>query len=250
MELTPSLWTVFGFLLGASMGSFIATLLLRWPRGESVVAGRSRCDSCGKTLRTWELVPLLSWLAARGQCRRCGAPIDPRHFAVELGAALLGAVALALQPGLAGLMSALFGWWLLTLAALDAEHHWLPDRLTLPLIPLGLGAALIPLGPDLVDRLIGAAAGFGVLAAIGALYKALRGRRGMGGGDPKLLGAIGAWVGWYPLSFVLACAGLLGLASLALKGARGGTVSAADRLPFGTLLAVAAWPAWLWVGAA
>jgi leader peptidase (prepilin peptidase)/N-methyltransferase len=210
-----------------------------------VVRGRSRCDRCGETLRASELVPILSYLIARGRCRRCGAAIDGRHLFVELGAALVGAVAMLAYPGIAGLVSAIFGWWLLILAALDAEHHWLPDRLTLPLIPVGLLAGLIDVGPPLDQRLLGAAAGLAALMLIALAYRRLRGREGLGGGDPKLFAAIGAWLGWTQLPFVLLGAGLLGLAAVLLVRLRGPTMTATDRLPLGTLMALVAWPLWL-----
>lgn len=230
--------------MGAVAGSFLATLVIRWPEGRTV-GGRSACDGCGSSLRPAELVPLLSYLVLKGRCRRCGTAIDRRHFAIELAAALIGAASFVAHPGFAAIATAFLGWWLLTLAVLDVEHHWLPDRLTLPLIPAGMAAALLPLGPPPMDRLIGAAAGFGVLALIALAYRRLRGRQGLGGGDPKLLAGIGAWLGWQQLPLVLLGAGLLGLGAIALIRAHGGTVGATDKFPLGTLMAAAAWPIWL-----
>lgn len=234
-----------GFGLGAIVGSFLATLLLRWPAGQSALRGRSRCDGCGRTLRLAELVPIVSYLLLRGRCRSCGGAISDRHLAVEVAAGLVGAVALLAHPGSPGALTALFGWWLLLLAALDAEHHWLPDRLTLPLLGAGLLAGAVEFGPPPASRLIGAAAGFLSLWAIAAVYRRLRGREGLGGGDPKLLAALGAWLGWPQLPFVLLGAGLLGLAAVAARRLRGERVAATDRLPLGTLMALAAWPLWL-----
>lgn len=238
-----------GFLLGLVIGSFLAAMLIRWPLGRGVSRGRSRCDSCGKTLGILELVPILSFLRQRGRCRHCGAPIDPRHLSLEAGAAIIAVTAILAHPFPAALATALLGWWLFLIAALDLEHHWLPDRLTLPLIPAGFVVAAIGIGPGLVDRLIGAAAGFLVLAGIALLYRTIRGREGLGGGDPKLLAAIGAWLGWQQLPFVLLGAGLLGLAAIALMRLKGKAVAATDRLPLGTLMALAAWPLWLLIAA-
>lgn len=238
-----------GLLLGAIAGSFIATILIRWPRGESAMTGRSRCDSCGVGLTARDLVPILSHVAARGRCRSCGVRIDPRHLAVELGAALIGVAALAAHPLPLAIVTALLGWWLLLLALLDLDHQWLPDRLTFPLIPLGLLAAWTGLGPPLAERLAGAAIGWGALALIALVYRALRGREGMGGGDPKLLGAIGAWVGAWHLPFILLGAGVIGLASVLLMRVRGEEVTDTTRLPLGTFMALAAWPLWLVVAA-
>ena len=234
-----------GLLLGAIVGSFLATILIRWPQGESALGGRSRCDSCGAALGPFALVPIVSFLVMRGRCRSCGTPIDGRHLVIELAAALLGMVAFAAHPLPLGLVTAVVGWWLLLVAALDLEHHWLPDRLTLPLIPLGLAAGWAGFGPPLAERLAGAALGWTALALIAFAYVRLRGREGMGGGDPKLLGAIGAWLGAFQLPFVLLGAGLLGLAAVLSLRLRGETVTATTRLPLGTLMALAAWPLWL-----
>lgn len=246
-DLPAILFPALGFVLGAIVGSFLATVLIRWPRGESVVTGRSRCDSCQARLSSAQMIPILSYLVARGRCRHCGAAIDSRHLTVELAAAGIGLVALAAHPiPLAlGIVTALLGFWLLLIALLDLEHHWLPDRLTLPLIPLGLLAAALGFGPSLLDRLLGAAFGWGALALIALAYRRLRGREGMGGGDPKLLGGIGAWLGVYALPFVLLGAGMLGLAAVLLMLARGESVARTSRLPLGTLMAVASWPIWL-----
>ena len=239
------LYQAAGLLLGAILGSFLATVLIRWPQGRSVIAGRSRCDACGKPLGPRDMVPILSYAALHGKCRACGARIDRRHFAVELAAATLGLVALVAHPLPLAAITLLLGLWLLLLALLDLEHQWLPDRLTLPLVPLGLAAAWAGFGPPLIERAIGAAAGWATLLLIALAYRRLRGREGMGGGDPKLLAGIGAWVGALQLPFVLLGAGLLGLAAILLMRLRGEQVSATTRLPLGTLMAVAAWPIWL-----
>jgi leader peptidase (prepilin peptidase)/N-methyltransferase len=243
------LYQALGLVLGAIVGSFLATLMIRWPKGRSVIAGRSRCDSCGVRLGPRDLVPLLSYAALHGRCRRCGARIDQRHVAVELVAAGIGLISLVAHPLPLAAITLLLGLWLLLLAALDVEHHWLPDRLTLPLIPLGLVAAWAGLGPALPERVAGAAIGWAGLALIAAVYRRLRGREGMGGGDPKLLAALGAWVGALNLPFILLGAGLLGLAAVLLMKLRGEDVTGASRLPLGALMAVTAWPVWLIVAA-
>jgi leader peptidase (prepilin peptidase)/N-methyltransferase len=233
-----------GGIAGLIIGSFIAALTWRWPQGRSIATGRSACDACGHVLGPRDLVPVVSLLWLRGRCRHCGAAIVPRHLLIELAAAGIGALALGLHPGVIGLGGALFGWGLLALAVLDAEHYWLPDRLTLPLLGLGLGAGAW-LAPALVDRGIGAAIGFASLTMVGGGYKLATGRTGMGGGDPKLFAAIGAWLGWFPLAFVLLLAALLGLALALADRLRGRPVGRHSRVAFGALLAVAAWPFWL-----
>ncbi len=234
-----------GGLSGLIAGSFCATLILRWPADRAISRGRSRCDGCKRALTALELVPLLGFAASRGRCRTCGTSIDPVHPAVELLAAVIGAAALAIAPGWEGIAGALFGWALLTLAALDLQHRWLPDALTFPLLAAGLATGAASLPPQLADRAIGAVAGFGVLWLIGQGYRLARGREGLGGGDPKLLGAIGAWLGWAALPDVVLSAALAGLAGVAVARLAGRTVTATDALPFGTLLAAAGFAVWL-----
>ena len=233
-----------GGLAGLVIGSFVAALTWRWPQGRSIATGRSACDACGQVLAPRDLVPVLSLLWLRGRCRQCGVVIAPRHLWIELAAGGIGALALGVHPGLVGAGGALFGWGLLALAVLDAEHHWLPDRITLPLLALGLAAG-VWLEPGLAERVIGAVIGFSSLTLVGGGYKLATGRIGLGGGDPKLFAAIGAWLGWVPLAFVLLLAALLGLLLVLGDRLRGRTVGRHSRVAFGALLAVAAWPIWL-----
>ncbi|WP_432768159.1 MAG: prepilin peptidase [Sphingopyxis sp.] len=234
-------------LIGLILGSFIATLVLRWP-AERSLSGRSACDGCGRPLGARDLVPLLSALWQRGRCRRCGAAIDSFHWRVEMAAALIGAVALAAMPGTAGWLWALFGWLLLPLLLLDARHFWLPDPLNLLLAGTGLLVAGPLMGTALADRWIGAVAGGVVLALIAWGYRRARGADGMGGGDPKLVAAIGAWLGWQPLPLVLLLASLGGLA-WALTTRNAGDRPLHQRpVPFGVFACTASFaavPIWL-----
>ncbi len=238
-------WPIGLALLGAIIGSFLATIVIRWPQDRSAVHGRSGCDACGRTLRARDLVPLASALMLRGRCRDCGAAIDARHWQIEFGCAVIGAVSGIAAPGLVGAAGAAFGWLLLTLAALDAADLWLPDALTGTLAVFGLAGGLARLDPPLTDRLIGGLAGFASLWLISFLYRRLRGREGLGGGDPKLFGAIGLWLGWRLLPSVLLIAGLVGLGIVLFARLRGRAVAGDEPLPFGAFLAIAAYPAWL-----
>jgi leader peptidase (prepilin peptidase) / N-methyltransferase len=227
--------------------------VLRWPQGITILRGGSRCDHCGASLRVHELVPLLSWLAQAGKCRRCGGRIDPLHPLTEAASALIAAAALALSPDWNGAALALLGWLALTAALLDARHHWLPHRLSWVMLACGLGLggwamAAVGMEANLTDRLIGAAAGWGGLWLVARLFRAMRGHDGMGGGDPPIAGALAAWTGWMLLPLLLLLAALAGLALALLAMARGETQSAI-RIPFGTML-VLALPFALMAGAA
>ena len=238
------MWAVVLGVLGAVIGSFLATIALRWPQERSIAHGRSACDGCGRTLRATELVPLLSWLVARGRCRTCGARIDPLHPLVEAGCAAVGVTAALVAPGPVAVAGAGFGWLLLVLAVMDARDFWLPDPLVAALaLVAAVGAWVAP--PALGERLVGGVGGFAVLWLIGAGYRSWRGREGLGGGDPKLFGAIGLALGWRMLPAVLLVAGLVGIGWVLFHKLRGRAVAADDALPLGTLLAIAAYPAWL-----
>ncbi len=151
---------------------------------------------------------------------------------------------MTMSPGWIGATGALFGWLLIALALLDLRHFWLPDRLTLSLGVAGMLAGLVDPGLTFAERLAGGLSGFGCLWAIGWAYRHFRGREGLGGGDPKLFGAIGLWLGWQMLPFVLVGSSVIGLLATMVLVLRGRVVTATVRLPFGTFLAAAAFPAW------
>ncbi|MEK6638631.1 MAG: A24 family peptidase [Pseudomonadota bacterium] len=240
------MWPTGGAILGSIFGSFIAALVIRWPLGRSVISGRSACDICGHGLGAVELIPIISAALQRGKCRHCGSAIDRNHLAIELAGAVVGGVVFGVSPGVAGLAGAIFGWVLIALIALDTVHYWLPDKLTLPLLVIGLVAGVAGIAPPLIDRVWGAVVGYLSLAAIAYAYKCLRGRDGLGGGDPKLLGAIGAWLGWQALPMVLLGGSGVGLLYVLFRLLYGRPMTATDRLPLGALMALAAFPLWIW----
>ena len=238
-------WAAALGVAGAIFGSFIAALILRWSDGRSVIRGRSACDACRAVLSPAELVPILSALASRGLCRRCGASIDPLHGRIEIGCCAIGATAGWVAAGPVGVAGAFFGWMLLALAVFDWRSFWLPDRLTALLAIGGMGSGFAGINPSLGDRIIGGCAGFAALWTIAAGYRALRNVEGMGGGDPKLLGAVGLWIGWRLLPATVLIAGIVGLAFVAAARVRGDVVARDEPIPFGTMIAIAAYPAWL-----
>lgn len=220
-----------GAISGAIIGSFLATLCLRWPRGEQAATGRSRCEGCSRALGPVELVPLFSAAVAGGACRACAAPIDPFHWKVEAAAAFAGAAAFALSPGVSGAALAIFLWLLLPIAILDARHFWIPDRLSAILGTAGIVLGGVLFHAPLSDRLIGAIAGFATLSLLSLGYREIRGIEGLGAADPKLLAAIGLWTGWQGLLPLLLMASLAGLVAAAVM-----RKDRLDRMAFGTLL--------------
>lgn len=234
--MTPALLALLGFVPGAIVGSFLATLCLRWPEGRSVVRGRSTCDGCGKPLRARDLVPLVSGPIGRGRARCCGHAIDPLHGQVEWTAALIGGLSLAAGGLEAGAALALLGWLLLPLAVLDARHFWLPDRLVLLLGLAGLTLGGLLSGETLLTRLSTGLVAGATLLLVALAYKRLRGREGLGSGDPKLFAAIGLWLGPQLTIATLLAASLIGLGeALFRQRARD------EAQPFGTWLCAGAW---------
>lgn len=234
-------------LLGLLIGSFLGLVSLRLPSDRSIVLGRSRCGACDRALEPRDLVPLLSFVFYKGRCRTCRAPIPVRYPLIEAASAGIGLWAALHHNGEPiALLTAAFGWALLLIALVDGEHLWLPDRLTLPLLAAGLAAAALLAPETLIDRLVGAAVGFASLWGIAIVYRRVRGREGLGGGDPRLFAAIGAWVGWLGLPTVLLWASAAGLSVVAAKLILRRPVAGADALPFGVFLAIGAWMTWLY----
>ena len=233
-------------LVSPFIGSLMGVLILRLPEGRPVAAARSACDHCGHRLRARDLVPLASYLRSRGRCRYCNAKIAPFHLAVELAALAVSIWAIATVATDDLWPTCLLGWTLLTLAWIDIRVMLLPDVLTLPLLVAGLVVTEVRDPGSLAGNVVAAVIGYSGLAAIAWAYRRLRGRDGLGMGDAKLLGAIGAWLGLGLLPFTLllaACLGLLAAGGAMLAGMR---VSATTRIPFGGCLALAAWLMWIY----
>ncbi|KAF1034111.1 MAG: Type 4 prepilin-like proteins leader peptide-processing enzyme [Herbaspirillum frisingense] len=248
---------VFGLLIG----SFLNVVIHRLPkmmlretanfvaheRGEAMPHGdrytlwlpRSACPHCATPLPLHHNVPVLSWLLLRGRCGECKAPIGMRYPAVELlSAALFALAGWQFGAGLTGLAVMACGAFQIALAFIDAETMLLPDDLTLPLLWLGL---LVNLGHRIVplqDAVLGAAGGYAALWLIFWIFKLASGKEGLGYGDFKLMAALGAWLGWQALPFVLLSASALGaVAGIALMLA--GRHERGQVLPFGPYLAIA-----------
>lgn len=228
------------------VGSFLGVLALRLPAGTPVTLARSACPHCGRKLTVSDLVPLLSWLALKGRCRYCRMPLGLLYPGMELAAlavALWAAWSLPVSLVWAGCG---LGWALLGASVVDWRHGWLPDILVLPLIPAGIAVHALIRPNAWPDHVIGAAAGFAGFAMVAYMYKAIRGREGLGFGDTKLLAAAGAWVSWTGLPSVVLLAALFGLAGALAGRLAGREIAPATELPFGPPLALATWLVWLY----
>jgi len=243
------------FVLGCVVGSFLNVCIYRMPRYRSVVAPPSHCPQCGARLAGRDLVPLLSFLALGGKCRRCGGMISWRYFLVELlTGVVFVATWLALGPGARVMPAWIFAAMVIAVVFTDLDHMIIPDQLVLAgvaaaviaqamaaaqgqawLLFLPLAGVRIPI-PTLVA---GGAVGLVAFALMRGFSQLLFRREGMGLGDVKLAGAIGAMLGPLPalLSFGLAVlvGAVLGAGLLALRLRR-----RMEYLPFGPFMAVAA----------
>jgi leader peptidase (prepilin peptidase)/N-methyltransferase len=225
--------------IGLAVGSFLNVCIHRLPRGESLNHPASRCPQCGTALRWFDNVPVLGYLWLRGRCRSCRAPISVRYPIIEVVTMALFLVHYAVF-GWSALLAVrlVFACAMVVLFAIDLEHHLLPNVITLPGIVAGL-AFSIWLPPGIRDALIGAAAGGGVLWLIGEAYFRYAGEEGMGGGDVKMLGMIGAFLGWKLVILTLVLSSVAGslIGVLMIVTRRGGLKY---ELPYGTFLALAA----------
>jgi leader peptidase (prepilin peptidase)/N-methyltransferase len=255
-------------LIGLCVGSFLNVVIYRLPKmmeaqwkaecaalhgGEpepaaplNLVSPPSRCPSCAAPVRAWQNIPVVSWLALRGKCASCKAPISARYPAVEiLGGAL--AILVAWRFGYSGALAAglVYAWALLALTFIDFDTQLLPDDITLPLLWLGLLVNTRGVFADLHSAVLGAAAGYLVLWCVYWAFRILTKKEGMGYGDFKLLAAIGAWTGWQVLPFVIIVSAGLGavIGSIALWLSKKG---ADTRIPFGPYLALGGIGGLLW----
>lgn len=233
-------------MIAPFIGSFVGVLVTRLPAAKPLIWSRSVCDHCGRMLGPLDLVPIASWLAARGRCRSCGAKITPLYLTLELGALVIAIWAATIAEGWVLWASCGLGWSLLALAVIDARDGILPDALTLPLLPIGLVIAYLEDPQSLFPHAIGAMAGFASFALLRVVYRRLRGRDGLGLGDVKLLAAAGAFVSWEGLPSVILIGAIFGLVTALFYAAKGKQIALDQRLAFGPGLCLGFWLVWLY----
>ena len=248
-------------ILGLLIGSFLNVVIYRIPKmmqreSDNYVASesgkelphtdrfnlmvpRSACPHCGHQITAMENIPVVSWLALRGKCSNCKAPISPRYPAIEVLTGVLSALMVwSFGSGAAGLATLVFTWLLIAMTFIDFDTQLLPDDLTYPLLWLGLLVNLHGMFVPLHEAVIGAVAGYLILWSIYWLFKLATGKEGMGYGDFKLLAALGAWLGWGMLPTIILLSSVVGAVvgiSLIVFTKHG-----RDKpIPFGPYLAVA-----------
>ncbi len=239
------LWAV---ALAPIIGSFLGVVIQRLPNNRPIVLARSCCDHCGTPLRSWAMMPLLSYVALRGLCLDCGRSIGRFHPMVELAAILVAIWVVMTVPRDATMIWAGcgLGWSLLTLSWIDARHFWLPDAITLPLLLAGLLMVGLCFPDALWDHALGSLAGWAGLRIVALAYRLWRHRDGLGGGDAKLFAAGGAWLGLRMLPDVLLIAAGTGLLFAMIARLRGRTFTRTTALSFGPFLALSIWLTWIY----
>lgn len=238
--MTPeTFFLVVAGLFGLLVGSFLNVCIFRLPRGTSIVWPASACGSCKRELRWFENIPIVSWVVLGAKCARCKAPISlqyPLVEAITAGLFVLVAATTPAGPQLAARL--LFVCALIVLFGIDLEHQILPNSITLPGIVIGVLFSLIG-PPGWRASLLGVLLGGGVLYAIAWGYYAVRREEGLGMGDVKMLGMIGAFLGWQAVLLTLVLASLSGaVIGVAMISLQRGSMKYA--LPFGTFLAIGA----------
>lgn len=248
-------WHLASFAVGACLGSFLNVAVLRIPEGESVTSPPSRCPVCRTPIRWVDNVPMLSWLALRGRCRACGAPISPMYPLIE---ATVGMVTWLLFTRFVPVPSDLdvrhvaafvaytvFAWLVLLAAYTDVRARIIPEVASLWAVPVGIAAAglLEVLGYDgwlalgWKGAVLGAAVGGGFLGVVSTVWYRVSGSEGVAWGDVRLMAMIGSFVGpipgaWIVLLLSSFAGAFLGIAKVIASGRSG-------YLPFGPSLALA-----------
>jgi leader peptidase (prepilin peptidase)/N-methyltransferase len=244
--LVPPLFVaIYVTLIGAIIGSFLNVVIHRYPRGESVVFPPSRCPYCRERIKWYDNVPVISYLLLLGKCRNCRAPISFRYPLVEAANALFY-LAIYLRTGvtMTGALVAVIVSMTIALIYIDADIQILPDVIDLPGIAVGITIGALPreewvnltLPASILDSILGAIIGGGILWAVAISYQLIRKVEGMGLGDVKMLAMIGASLGAAALFPVVMIASISGAIT-------GGIIALVTRrrdlqfpLPFGIFL--------------
>jgi leader peptidase (prepilin peptidase) / N-methyltransferase len=232
--------SIFAFVFGAVVGSFLNVCICRLPNDESVVSPPSHCPRCDYRIRWYDNIPVLSYLVLRGKCRGCGTHISVQYPLVEL---LTGALTLALflkfGPSPAFAVLFVLTCALVVITFIDLEHQIIPDVISLPGIVVGFGCSFLFPNFGWLNSLIGILVGGGSLLVVAYGYQFLTKKDGMGGGDIKLLAMLGAFFGWKAVLFIIFASSLIGSVigvSVMLARKKDSTLA----IPFGPFLAGAA----------
>jgi len=231
----PAFFTLTCTAFGLIVGSFLNVVILRLPKMMeqewqreccevldqpapvqepiSLSHPGSHCPGCRAAIKPWQNIPVVSWLILRGRCAQCGMGISVRYPAVELITGILsGLAAWQFGFGIEALSALALIWMLVALTGIDIDTQLLPDSITLLLLWLGLAVNLFAVWTPLSSAVLGAMLGYGSLWSVYWLFKLVTGKEGMGYGDFKLLGALGAWFGWQAVPLMILLSSFVGAA--------------------------------------
>lgn len=221
-------------------------ITVKLPSPFNLALPQSHCPKCKHSLKWWENIPLFSYILLKGHCSYCKNSISIQYPLVEL-LSLIISTYLAINYGISfKLIAALIlCWYLLSMSLIDISEHILPDILTISLLWLGLLFNLNGLFTDISSAVIGAVSGYLFLWIIAKSYHQMTGKEGLGLGDCKLLAALGAWLGWQLIPFVVLIASITGcIFGIVLISL--GKISRRTPIPFGPFLAMAGFCTLIW----
>ncbi|WP_297444211.1 A24 family peptidase [Desulfurobacterium sp.] len=229
---------LFGFVLGSIVGSFLNVCIYRLPREESIVFPGSHCPKCGTPIKWYDNIPIISYLLLRGRCRYCGEKISPTYPLIELLTAILTA-AIFFRFGITfdALYYSILTWFLIVISAIDIKEMMVPVKPCYIVMILGIALSPFTHSMNIVDSILGASLGSGIILFIIETYFMIRGREGMGYGDANIMATIGAFLGWKKVFFVIFFASLIG-AVIGIIFIISKDKDSETPLPFGPFLAV------------
>ncbi len=235
VELTIMI-SAYVFIVGLCIGSFLNVVIYRVPNGVSIAKGRSKCPNCDHTLRPYDLIPVVSYMILRGKCRDCGSKISPRYPLVELATGLMYVlVYLVLGLTIETVLGVIVVSILIAITMIDFDHMIIPDGLVIALAVVGIAYAFLVKDVTLIERLIGI-----VAISVPLLIFAIIIPDCFGGGDIKMMAAMGIILGWQNTvlaGFIgIVLGGIVGAVILARNRAKGDTER--KHMPFGPYLAI------------
>jgi len=231
---------LFLIITGLAVGSFLNVVIYRLPRHMQIIFSRSRCPKCGKQIKFYDNIPVISYIVLRGKCRYCGSPISLRYPFVEILTALLFWASYRLTNNLFDLIISLYlSSAMVAITFIDIDHRIIPNIITYPGVIVGILSSLVRYNFGLIQSLLGAGIGFGIMTLIAIVGTKAFKREAMGFGDVKLMALTGSFVGPQKVLFTIliaSCLGaIFGLIGLLLAKDK----ESARLIPFGPYIAVA-----------
>jgi leader peptidase (prepilin peptidase) / N-methyltransferase len=225
----------FIFITGAAFGSFFNVCIWRLPRKLSLITPRSQCPQCHAYIKSYHNIPIISYILLQGKCKYCGEKMELNYFLVELITPLIW---LLLFWRFGNEFNIVFAKYLvffsfsIIIFFIDLHHQIIPDKLSLPLLIIGLAFALAKSSDiNIFPALAGAGAGFLFFYLLALAVSHSLNREAMGGGDIKFIATIGAFLGVYGVLFTIFIAAAIALSIVIISGK-----DRSREIPFGPFL--------------